>query len=157
IDLTVVRLQRNNGLGPALNAGLRHCSEPYVARMDSDDISHPRRFAVQWNTLLRHPEVDLLGCWQADFDEDPGKPYQIKAVPERHDDIVRVLRWRNAISHPSVVFKRDTVAQIGGYRPIRYLEDYDLFMRLVRAGARLHAVPEPLILVRVSQAQHARR
>ena len=157
IDVCVVRLERNVGLGRALNAGLERCTQPYVARMDSDDISHPRRFAVQWRMLSEKPEIDLLACPQADFDTDPTNPYQIKRVPERHDEIVKVLKWRNVISHPSIVFKRALVAKLGGYRHLLYLEDYDLFMRMVRAGARLHAIQEPLILVRVNRSQHARR
>ena len=61
------------------------------------------------------------------------------------------------VSHPSIVFRKSLVRQIGGYRPIRYLEDYDLFMRLVGAGASYHGVQRPLIHVRVTDAQRFRR
>ena len=102
----------------------------------------------------------ILTSWhrrQADFEHDPALTFRIKTVPETHDDIVRVLRWRNAVPHPSIVFKRDIVLRIGGYHPILYLEDYDLFMRLVAAGARLHAIQRPLIHVRVTHRQRMRR
>jgi cellulose synthase/poly-beta-1,6-N-acetylglucosamine synthase-like glycosyltransferase len=55
------------------------------------------------------------------------------------------------------VFKRDVVQAIGGYHPVLYLEDYDLFMRLIAAGARFHAIQRPLIHVRVTRHQRARR
>ena len=125
--------------------------------MDSDDLSDPRRFLAQWTTLVHRPDIDLLASWQADFESDPAKTFQLKTLPERHEDIVRALRWRNVVPHPSIVFKRDVVCRLGGYRPIRYLEDYDLFMRLVRAGRRLHALQEALIHVRVTPSQRARR
>ena len=37
--LHVVRLEKNGGLGNALNEGMKHCKNELVARMDSDDIS----------------------------------------------------------------------------------------------------------------------
>ncbi len=41
--LQVVRLEKNSGLGKALNAGLMHCKCELVARMDSDDIAYSDR------------------------------------------------------------------------------------------------------------------
>ena len=41
------------GLVPALNAGLAACRAPLVARMDGDDVSHPRRLASQAEFLFR--------------------------------------------------------------------------------------------------------
>ena len=37
--LMVVRLEKNVGLGNALNEGIKHCRNELVARMDSDDIA----------------------------------------------------------------------------------------------------------------------
>jgi glycosyltransferase involved in cell wall biosynthesis len=157
VRFVVLPLDENVGLGAAMNAGLNVCTQPYVARMDSDDLCDPERFAVQWATLCAQPQIDLLASWQADFEYDPEQTFQVKTVPEQHEDIVRVLRWRNAVPHPSIVFKRETVVAIGGYHPLLYLEDYDLFMRLVSAGARLHAIQQPLIHVRVTRHQRERR
>ncbi len=43
------------GLVPALNAGLDACRAPLVARMDADDISHPRRLELQATFLSEQP------------------------------------------------------------------------------------------------------
>ena len=45
--LMVVRLEKNMGLGNALNEGIRHCRNDLVARMDSDDIAYPDRCEKQ--------------------------------------------------------------------------------------------------------------
>ena len=157
IEFTVVRLPEQGGLARAMNHGLPYCRSDYVARMDSDDISARDRFADQWRVLRDRPEVDLVAAWQADFESDPATVFRIKTVPELHADILKVLRWRNVVSHPSIVFRKSLVRQLGGYRPIRYLEDYDLFMRLVGAGATYYGVQRPLIHVRVTDAQRFRR
>ncbi|MHB8398576.1 MAG: glycosyltransferase [Candidatus Limnocylindrales bacterium] len=157
IDWRVVRLSTNVGLGPALNAGLAECREPYVARMDSDDVSVPDRLAAQWTFLRSHPEVDLLAGWQAEFYDDPERVLRIKTTPEGHDAIVRSLIWRCVISHPTIMFRREAVSKLGGYRPIRFLEDYDLYMRLIAGGGHIHALQRPLVKVRTSPSQYRRR
>ena len=42
---------RQEGLGLALNEGLKHCQHDVVARMDSDDICMPQRFEKQLSYL----------------------------------------------------------------------------------------------------------
>ena len=52
--LYVLRLKQNGGLGKALNAGIQHCKNELVARMDSDDISRPDRCEKQLKVFLQH-------------------------------------------------------------------------------------------------------
>ncbi len=54
--------------------------------------------------------------------------------------------------------RTDVLRRIGGYRSrFGRLEDYDLFVRLVQAGARFHVIPKILVRVRSSVAQKQRR
>lgn len=46
--LKVLSLVTNQGLGEALNEGLKYCSHELVARMDTDDIAKPERFENSW-------------------------------------------------------------------------------------------------------------
>ncbi len=131
------------GLAIALNHGLRHCSEPWIARMDSDDHAPPHRLAMQWEFLAAHPDIDVLAGYQMEFSAHPAQVDRVKTIPERHDDIARVLRWRNTISHPSVVMRSDAVRRVGGYHEIGLLEDYDLMLRMLAAGARFHGLQRP--------------
>ena len=57
--LKVIPLTHNQGLGKALNEGLKHCSYELVARMDTDDIAKPERFEKQIRVFTEHPEVDV--------------------------------------------------------------------------------------------------
>ncbi|HEX7740254.1 MAG TPA: glycosyltransferase, partial [Marmoricola sp.] len=47
VPTRIVSLPENQGLGPALQAGLMACAHEIVARMDADDISAPERFEKQ--------------------------------------------------------------------------------------------------------------
>ncbi len=158
VEFTSLRLPDRQSLATALNAGLRECRHEIVARMDSDDISAPHRLETQWRVLSEHGLVDVLGSWHAEFREDPRCVDRIKTAPELHDQIVRALKWRSVVSHPTIMFRRSVVLAAGGYDPLAgKLEDYDLFMRLVASGARFHVVQESLLWVRVTRHQRMRR
>ena len=59
-EMKRVVLEKNKGLGEALNEGLKHCSHDLVARMDTDDITKPKRFEKQVKIFQKHPEVDVV-------------------------------------------------------------------------------------------------
>ena len=72
---------RQEGLGLALNEGLKHCQHDVVARMDSDDICMPQRFEKQLSYLQIHPEVDVVGSWVAEFSTTPAQVISVRCVP----------------------------------------------------------------------------
>ena len=66
--LRIVGNKWNKGLTYSLNKAIDLAQGEYVARMDSDDVSHRQRLARQTDFLDRHPEVDLLGSWARPLD-----------------------------------------------------------------------------------------
>jgi len=156
-EMRVVRLDTNQGLASALNAGLEHCTGEWIMRMDSDDESLINRTEIQLAFLRDHPDVDLLGTWATEYYED-SPVTRVKSSPVTHDAIAQALKWRNLICHPSVMMRATALRAIGGYRTsFPFLEDWDLFVRFVLSGARLAAIPKALVRVRCSEAQTARR
>jgi len=138
-----------SGLVKALNAGLDACRAALVARMDGDDICHPRRLEKQAAYLDAHPGVTLAACRVTQV------PRQLLSAGMRayeqwqnslldHDQISRDLYVESPFVHPSVVYRRDAVLAVGGYRDIGWPEDYDLWLRLARAGAHFARLPEVL-------------
>jgi O104-antigen biosynthesis beta-1,3-galactosyltransferase len=126
-------------------------------RMDSDDRSHPDRLAVQMSHIRSHSGVDVLSAWCEEFSDDSPQ-LRIKSAPTEHDAIIAAMRWRNVITHPTNVIRAATLRNIGGYRSdFGMLEDYDLYVRLVLAGARFHVIPRSLLMRRVSSAVYQRR
>jgi glycosyltransferase involved in cell wall biosynthesis len=157
IPTTLVRLPRNRGLAEALNTGLTRCLGEFVMRMDSDDICKGDRIERQIAYAETHPDIDVIASWSEEFFED-GAPSQIKVTPTVHDGIVRALRWRNVIHHPTLLIRKKALTSVSGYRSdYGFLEDYDLFVRLVLSGARFHAIPKVLVRIRSSTAQRSRR
>jgi glycosyltransferase involved in cell wall biosynthesis len=156
-DVTLVRLPKNRGLARALNAGIERCSGKYIMRADSDDICDPRRLELQLDYFRTHPDTDMVTGWCVEF-YDEGGPEMVKSSSVHHDAIARALRWRNVLTHPTVLIRTETLRKVGGYRPdFGMLEDYDLYVRLVLSGARFHVIPRVLLRMRTSIAQRRRR
>jgi glycosyltransferase involved in cell wall biosynthesis len=156
-EWTLVRLPTNAGLARAMNAGLEHCTGTYIMRADSDDICEACRLEVQLAYAEAHPETDVIASWSTEFFDD-SRPETMKTSSVRHDAVVSAMRWRGPIVHPTVLIRKTTLLGVGGYRPdFGYLEDVDLFARLVMQGARFHVIPKSLMRMRVNLAQRKRR
>ena len=146
-----VRILRpaQRGLVPALNAGLLACRAPLVARMDGDDVSHPRRLELQAAFLANNPEVGLVACRFRHF---PRRHLRVGMLAYEawqnsllsHELILRDLYVESPFVHPSVMFRNDVVAGIGGYIDRGWAEDYDLWLRLAAAGVHFARLPETL-------------
>lgn len=142
--------QEHAGIIRALNAGLAACRAPLIARMDADDCSLPQRLARQVAYLDRHPEVAVVGCRVAGY---PGGQVRrgFQAYIEwlnglvSPDDIAREIWVESPLAHPSVVMRREWIGRVGGYQDHGWPEDYDLWLRLHLAGARLGKVDEVLL------------
>ncbi|GEO93419.1 glycosyltransferase [Kocuria flava] len=155
VPVVRVDLAVNAGLTAALNAGLARCRHELVARADADDVSYPRRFAVQLPLL--EAGADLVGSSMHEIGDDETRPLALRRAPVGERDILAVSRHRNPVSHPTVVLRRSAVEAVGGYEDVPLAEDYWLWVRMLRAGARVANVAEPLVGYRVSAGSYERR
>jgi glycosyltransferase involved in cell wall biosynthesis len=155
VPVDVVALERNRGLGPALDAGLAACRYPIVARMDADDISLPHRFAVQLPVISAG--ADIVGSGLLEFADDPDEVVGTRTPPIEPADIRERARFAVPFHHPTVVYRRDLVLSVGGYTDFARMEDYLLWAKLILAGARVANVAEPLVKYRVGAGAYTRR
>jgi glycosyltransferase involved in cell wall biosynthesis len=156
LPLKIVALNQNQGLATALNTGLRHCTQQWVARFDSDDVCLPNRLEAQAAVILT-AKFDIIGSNIEEFQDNAEHPVAMRKVPTRHRHIQRYALKRNPFNHMSVCYRRDSVMQVGGYPNIALMEDYALWLMLIASGARMHNIRCPLVRVRVGSGMYARR
>lgn len=154
--LKVVALNKNYGLSAALNHGLAHCSNDWVMRMDTDDISLPDRLEITANYIAEHPTADIVGGFAQRMDEN-GELYEIIKVPVGSERI-RQLIWACPMIHPAVCYRKDKILAVGGYNPKAgpRQDDYDLWFRCAEAGYEFHNIPQTLLLYRFTVANMRR-
>jgi len=153
----IIELKQNVGLGEALQFGLLNCTHEIVARADTDDICKEDRFEKQINFLEQNPDIDVVGCWAGEFENNPDNIISIRKVPVTNEKIKKYAQHRNPFNHPSVVFRKQAVLSCGGYLPFLLLEDYYLWVRMLIKGRKFANIPEPLVLFRLGKDTFARR
>lgn len=151
------RHESNQGLSVALRTGVKEATHDLVARMDSDDVSVSERFETQLEYLLDYPETDVVGGYIAEFSNDPSDIDALRTVPLEHDAIRQHARFRSPMNHGSVMFRRDSVLDVGNYRPVDRMEDYGLWVRLLLDDATFANIPEVLLKVRAGSELYGRR
>ncbi|MBD2149418.1 glycosyltransferase [Pseudanabaena sp. FACHB-1277] len=139
-----------HGVGGSLKRLVEECQTEFCARIDADDINFPERLEKQVAFLQAHPEVAILGSQMKYIDGNGNIQKPLYHVPTSHDDIVHTLLKTNCIGHPSIMFRRSAILQIGNYREIPNVEDYDLWLRLV-VRFQFSNLKEPLVYYRVHQ------
>lgn len=156
---TVVRLDRNGGLGAALNYGLKFCRNEYVARMDSDDIAVRERVHLQLTALMNMPEISVIGGQIAEFCEDSDCVIGYRTVPTTEGGICAYMKRRNPMNHVTVMFRKSHILNVGGYHAFQGpgFEDYYLWVSLLVNGYQLQNINEVCCKVRVNYGQYARR
>jgi glycosyltransferase involved in cell wall biosynthesis len=127
----VVHYQERMGLIASLNKGCRLARGLYIARMDADDISLPKRLETQVMFLDSHPEVGVLGSRAQMCVNGHLQPLYPLPIPGENGLIKWQLIFSCPMVHPTVMMRRDLLDQVGGYNSnMKHAEDYDLWRRL---------------------------
>lgn len=156
-DLEVIRLSENVGLAVALNIGLEQCRHELVARMDADDISMPNRLQLQLDYLSAYSDVAVLGGQIEEVDSETLATISYRLVPATHEDILKLSKLRNPISHPTVMFRRQCVKEVGGYPPFRKMQDFALWSLMLKRGFRFANLQDVVLKMRAGNALLGRR
>lgn len=154
--IKVYRFKENRGLGSSLNDGLEKCRNDLVARMDSDDISDPKRFE-KLLSVFASGDFDLVGSFIDEFSGSTKNIISTREVPLTQEEILRFAKKRNPFNHPSVMFRKSSVISAGGYEDFPLFEDYWLWVRMLQKGAYCANIPEVLLHMRSGDELYRRR
>jgi glycosyltransferase involved in cell wall biosynthesis len=145
--------RESGGLVTALNAGFEACRAPFLARMDGDDICHPRRLELQLAWLETHTETGLVASNFRHFPRSSLKQGMIDYETWQncladHSLIIRDLFVESPFVHPTVMMRRVLLQNLGGYNDSGWPEDYDLWLRMAAAGVQFARLPQTLLFWR---------
>lgn len=152
----VIVLEKNMGLGKALNIGLNNCSYELVARMDGDDISKAQRFEKQLDIFKKFPELSMIGSFVDEFEKE-GIIRSKRTVLENNEDIHIGLKTICAFNHPTVMYRKSKVLRAGNYLQDFILEDYWLWVRMSMQQCKFYNIQESLLEFRITDGTSKRR
>ena len=139
----------NHGVSSARNQAIAMAQSDRFITLDSDDLNHPHRAARCFqllnpsNPVLIYTRVRLFSSARPE-----GRP---KPVLQPFSSAL--FEMVNFITNPGPAFTRMAFEAAGeGFRPdLTMAEDYDLYLRMARAGVTIQAVDEE----HVSYRKHA--
>lgn len=151
--VTVLRNPVRLGVGATLRRAMSEARGEFVARLDADDIALPGRLVQQATYLRRHPDTVAVTAHTELIDGDgavTGKmPFPAGA------DVRSELLLQNVVVQSAVMFRLSDYQLVGGYEPLRQMEDYLLWLRLAQRG-KIAVLPETLAQYRVHGGQLSR-
>ena len=140
---------QNTSYTTHLNHGINIAKGVYVARMDQDDISLPNRFEKQIQFLEKNTHIDLVGCFGLIINRDGDETGKLHK-PVGPETIKRTFLYYGPHIHPTIMFRKSVVKKVGSYRKkYTFVEDIDLYYRLIFAGYKTDNIPEYLFKYRV--------
>lgn len=138
--------EKDKGQTDAINKGLRLADGDIVAYLNSDDVYLPAALSKVASVFERHPDVDFVyGDFRA-IDEQGRVIDRIKTIP--YDPEILIYD-ANYICQPASFYRRSLLQKIGAFdESLRFLMDYEFFLRASKRGVGFHMIPEELAAIR---------
>jgi O86/O127-antigen biosynthesis beta-1,3-galactosyltransferase len=144
-----------HGVTFSRNLALHAASADLIAVLDADDIAYPERLDRQYNYMVSHPDVTVLGSNYDTIDAN-GQKISTSNLPLKDSSVRSKLVSSNPICHPTVMFHREAAMAVGGYTG-GLAQDYELWVAMQADPETMFVnLPEPLIGYRVPVVSKAR-
>lgn len=128
-----------------LNKGIRMAKGKYIARMDADDLSHPKRLAKQIAFLDTHPDYGLVGSLFALIDTNR-EIHEIGGAKLLEDEDLKMgMLFANIFCHGETMFRKKLCIKHNLFydQQYTYTEDYELWTRMAKY-TKIKNLPEVL-------------
>ncbi len=142
--------EENMGVARTLNRGLDLATGEYIARMDADDISLPKRFEKQAKYLDKHPKVGVLGCGTESFGE--GMISNFSKPKASSAEYKANLFFNTCVAHPAVMIRKSAIKENRYEIEYNGLEDYVLWWRIAK-DYKIYSLTEILLRYRKHKEQ----
>lgn len=129
----------NGGVASARNAGIQASTGDYIALLDSDDLMEPNWMRVQVKYLKDHPDVDCVYGDGIMFGNGISPLRISEAFPSTGSVTFESLVGQQcSVSTVGIIIPRQVIFSVGLLdETLRWGEDFDLWLRIVKAGYRI--------------------
>ena len=129
-----VKKNPKSGISSYLNFGMNEASGKYIARLDDDDEWFDAfKLEKQVKFLEQHQDYVVVGGGAIMVDQNRKEIYRF-LKREKDDEIRNNALYANPFWHNTVMFVKRMALEIGGYNDLRFVEDWDLWLRLGLKG-----------------------
>lgn len=146
--IELIRHTHNQGVSAARNTGIASAKGHYVAFLDPDDLWAPWHLERTVRKFEDDEPVDVVTGPVVRFQNAPGRVFRKElTLPDwKVDGFPHSLALHNFLQPSATVVKRQVMEEVGGFTTdplLQHIEDYELWVRLVKAGKRFAFLREP--------------
>ena len=139
-DLALRHHRPDTGQAAAIQEGWANTSGDILCWLNTDDALLPGSLRKVAEIFQNSPEIDVVYGHSVLVDRD-GRTTGYHMAIDRISDAIYAT---NLISQPSCFVRRSAVDDVGGINTdLHFVMDWDLWVRLYRAGKLFHFVDEP--------------
>jgi glycosyltransferase involved in cell wall biosynthesis len=146
--------QENRGLSGARNTGIRAARAPFIALLDGDDLWEPNFLDAMLKEMQRDQSLDVLYSDALYFGDMPeaGRTF-MELHPSSGEVSVEGLLNEQCNVVCCVVARREIMLRAGLFdESLRSSEDFDMWLRILKAGGRIAYLRQPLMRYRRHRA-----
>lgn len=121
----------NLGLINSLNIGINASRGLFIARMDADDIAHPKRLEIQVKFLKENPYYSIVGSYANIINSVGKRKCRKLKLPVQNKEIKAELFFQNSFVHPSILMKADVLKKFNYSLDFPIAEDYFLWVKIL--------------------------
>lgn len=147
--IIALRNDKNYSIVHSLNKGIKLARGKYIARMDDDDISLPKRFEKQVEFLENNEDVIVLGTFIKVFTDDMKEYYSW--ITETNPEVIKILiNFFNPICHPSVMIRKSFLEEkkLTYAKEYEFAEEYYLWNQIIQNGGKIVNLSDILLKFR---------
>lgn len=147
--ITVISVEKQNGLGNVINIGIRASKGQYIARMDADDVMYPSRIKKQVEYMQSNPNCVAVGG-QIDIIDKDGNITDHREYAIEDKDIKKNMFLFQPFAHPAVTLRKTALEEVGLYPENMWkVEDVKLFFLLSKKG-EFHNIEDTVLKYRMT-------
>lgn len=144
LDVKVHHFPQNKGVSAALNKGHELIDTEYIALSGSSDISFTERFKIQTDHLLENPDIDVLGTNLFSFSNSDYNRKPIYTSTHAYETTLKERSEGWLTNHGTVIYKNQSVKDVGGYKIPGRSQDVDLWKRMAISGKKIRTLKQVL-------------
>lgn len=142
--------ENEQGVVFASNKGASIAKGRYIARMDADDWAFPKRLELQAKFLDDNPDFGVVAGLVEYIGHNENTEGFQRYVDwsnslKEWDDISRRRFMEMPFANPTVMWRRELGEKLGLYRSGSFPEDYEMWLRWMSKGVRIHKLNQPVI------------
>ena len=152
----LVVLEENSGSGIARREAVLASITDWIAPLDADDVVVSNRIEIEYNKLCEDPELDIISSVYCEF-SGKAENVVLRHSPESQEELIKYAKRQNPFGHSSMLIRKSKILEVGNYRKYNLCEDYDLWIRMLIAGAKCYNFQIPLTYLRANEDYYNRR